>query len=446
MSAEKLISRLIKKSGLQNAETPPDAEQWCRFKNSLHDLVTEFRERQAIAENALAVSTAEMERLYEELRLKSESQFKDDRIFLTTIVESLPAAFYCKDVKNEFRYVLWNQSATRIFGITSTNVLGRSDEDLYGKDEAAHRRALDLKASLQDGIFSTPDEEIIRDERIFYIRTHRVLVRGVDGCPRFLLGLSEDITTERQARESVIQSAKLASLGEMAGGIAHEINNPLSIILGKADILATLLEDEINDRPQLISIAKSIMDTADRIDVIVQGMRTFSRRSDDDSMVEEVVQDVIKSTMDLCSARFRNHDVDLKIDVPEEPIYVACRRVQIGQVLMNLLGNALDAVENLDDKWVEIHLKIDESRDNVILVVENSGERIPNHVRLKMFEPFFTTKDVGKGTGLGLSISRNIIGGHGGIIKYDETCDHPKFIISLPASRSMKLPEQKAVG
>lgn len=426
---DRLFQRLLAKAGASQ-ESAPSVEQWKKIQTLMLTALRETRERQEIAENSLAVNSEEMERLYEELKSRAEIQLEDQSIFLTSIVEALPAAVYCKLIADDFRYALWNRTAAAIFGITAADALGKTDSDLFGADLAREIRRLDLEVCGRDGVVSTPEEVVTRPTRSFVIRTHRVVVRGHDGNPRLLLGVAEDITAERRARETAIHSAKLASLGEMAAGIAHEINNPLGIIHGTATIITRLLERPPIDLAKLHQLANSVVDTSERIEAIVKGLRSLSRAGDNDAMRPECLQDVISGVEGLCAERFKSVGIDLRTEAPAHKVMIVCRQVQIGQILLNLLGNAYDAVKDLHEKWIVI--SIAERTDSIGLSVTDSGNGIPEAVRARIMQPFFTTKEVGKGTGLGLSISSTLAADHGATLVYDSECEHTRFTVNFP--------------
>ena len=233
-----------------------------------------------------------------------------------------------------------------------------------------------------------------------------------------------------EAHQQMISSSKFAALGEMAAGVAHEINNPLAVIQMRARQMQRLLNTEDLKLDLVKDYAKAIGAMTDKIAIIVKGLQTFSRNADKDPFEPVSLKETINDTLALCNEKFRHHNVDLKIDPILENICVLGRKTQISQVLLNLLNNAHDAVESLSEKWVRVCFV--ESPDEIQIKVVDSGTGIPPAIQEKIMQPFFSTKEVGKGTGLGLSISNSIIAEHGGSISIDQFAAHTTFTVTLP--------------
>ncbi len=184
------------------------------------------------------------------------------------------------------------------------------------------------------------------------------------------------------------------------------------------------------DDPQVAASLESIDRTVQRIVRIVKGLRAFSRNGESEPITPVEIQGVVEDTLAMCGERFKMQGVALEMR-GLTPGLVACgRSAQLGQVLLNLLSNALDALEGTDDAWVR--LEVADGFDHVEIGVVDAGPGIADDVCERMFQPFFTTKEVGHGTGLGLSISRGLIEDIGGTLTYDEASDTTRFIIRLP--------------
>lgn len=254
------------------------------------------------------------------------------------------------------------------------------------------------------------------------------------------LAVVEDVTQKRQREkqikeqeDQIIASARLASLGEMAAGIAHEINNPLTIINGHVGVLRRLLgarglagDAEVQKRVEVVE------STTQRIAKIVKGLRYYARESDLGDMEWVTVDAIIDDTLAFCSDKFRHEGVELIARLePNLKVYV--RPYQISQVLLNLLNNAADAVQAVGTRKVVVEAKA--VKDGVEISVSDSGPGVPAFLREKIMEPFFTTKEVGKGVGLGLSISEGIVRSHDGRFYIDEEAKQTRFVVWLPVKQ-----------
>ena len=239
----------------------------------------------------------------------------------------------------------------------------------------------------------------------------------------------------QESKESLIQettkrqeASRLASLGEMVSGMAHEINNPLTVIVANFHRGQRLLSQPNSKVEDFSPVIEKIGKTADRIASIIQAMRSLSRDGSKDAFQTISVEQIFKNLEVLCSQRFRMRSVDLTF--PTVQAKLECRQVQIEQILLNLLNNAFDAISEMDEKWVRVTCEIDDGQ--VIIAVTDSGKGIDFAHQQKIMQPFFTTKEPGKGTGLGLSISANLAKAHHGSLVYDSTSANTKFVLTLP--------------
>lgn len=225
------------------------------------------------------------------------------------------------------------------------------------------------------------------------------------------------------------QQAKMSTLGEMAANIAHEINNPLAIISGKTQIITNEINSGTFDLIKLNSDLNKIVKTIGRIDRIVKGIKLISRSSEADVYEFVTIERLVQETLELCNERIYFHQIDLRIK-DSLKISIECRPTQIVQVLLNLVGNSIDAVETNAVKWIEIQAV--QQGESVVISVTDSGTGVPESIQSRLAQPFFTTKEIGKGTGLGLSISKGIVENHGGNFKYDQTSLNTRFLMVLP--------------
>ncbi|MBS1983209.1 MAG: GAF domain-containing protein [Bdellovibrionales bacterium] len=251
---------------------------------------------------------------------------------------------------------------------------------------------------------------------------------------------------EQQLQEQqvlMINSAKMSTLGLMAGSIAHEINNPVAIIHSLSDEMADILTDGSDvPRNELRLLAEKIKTTAFRISKIIAGLRTFSRDGTRDPLQYTSVKQILEEAASLCGEKFKNHGVRLEIEECPSNLTIECRATQILQILLNLLGNSFDAIEDTPDRWIRV--SIQDLGGEIELRVIDSGHGISEKIEQKLFQPFFTTKTNGKGTGLGLSISLGIAKNHGGNLSVDRSSANTCFCLRLPKRYSVGAIEKHA--
>lgn len=238
-----------------------------------------------------------------------------------------------------------------------------------------------------------------------------------------------DITARKVAEAALIHTAKMASLGEMAGGIAHEINNPIAIIDGSADRILKLLKREPLDVKSIETFAQSIFETSGRVAEIVTGLRTLSRNADADPHVIIKIAELMDDVLALARERLTHHGITLTVD--SEPfLNIKGNKTQLAQVLLNLINNADDALIGTAGSWIRVDARVVDEK--IEIAVTDSGNGIPQSIHERLFIPFFTTKPPGKGTGLGLSLSRKILEQHAGELILDANCPNTRFVLKLP--------------
>ncbi len=260
-----------------------------------------------------------------------------------------------------------------------------------------------------------------------------------------LMDRLESQQKEREQLALLAQSAKMATLGEIAAGIAHEINNPVSTISLVGHIIKRLAQNGSVSNEDLSPQLDRLELCVKRIAKIVSELRSFSRDTPVDGFQSVSLKALVEETLDLCHARFAHGNIALRV-LDIDPSWSAeCRGVQISQVLLNLLSNAYDAVVGMGSAWIE--LSVADRGANYEIAVTDSGMGIPESIAANMMQPFYTTKPLGKGTGLGLSISSNIMIDHRGSLSLDRSSVHTRFVVKLPKSQSPQHQEElRAIG
>jgi PAS domain S-box-containing protein len=363
---------------------------------------------------------------------ESALSLQTERLSLATRVASIGVW----DLDLRTNLVIWDDMLFEIYGIPKTVPVPYETwarlvhPDDLPKAEASLKRAISFKT--QDYV----EFRIVRpDGSLRYCSSAQGAVLGENGSPVRVVGIGMDITERKRMEAQLEASARLSALGMMAGGVAHEINNPLSIIHASAsDLLHTMQEEGHVSQDTVSRTATRIRQTAERIAKIVKSMRRISREGSQDQFLPVPVAKIIEDALEICQARFKAHSVTLRLPVIDPSLVIPCREVQIAQILLNLLTNAFDAVSVQGaEKWVR--LAVEPRGESLVFSVVDGGPGIPPELKTRIMEPFFTTKEVGKGTGLGLSLSRSIAEEHGGKLELTAEDGHTCFSLTLPLSR-----------
>ena len=245
-----------------------------------------------------------------------------------------------------------------------------------------------------------------------------------------------DLERQRQNNQAIlVQNSKMAALGEMASNLAHEINNPLTILSGCFFHLQKIIKIVPMPLAEVDHAIARIKNVIKRMAAITSGLKSFSRMDEKDPMKEASLTSIIDDTIAFCSDGIKQAGISLKVEPIDASWVIDCRPTQISQVILNLLSNARDAIESLDEKWITVSCEVVPSsvgKRFAHIRVMDSGKGLPPELVQKIYEPFFTTKPVNKGTGLGLSISKNIIHEHQGELTLDQGCPNTCFLIRIP--------------
>lgn len=372
----------------------------------------------------MSLDVTQMRRLEEEIR-KSEEKYR-------YIFDNIPNPVFVLD-RRSLMIMDCNDSVKSVYGYDKQELLRTSFLRFFEDSEHQHY-ALEIRNN--DTLNMA--RQMTRDGRSIYVNI-RVSPSEYQGKKAYLLTTS-DITKRLMAEQQLIQASKMATLGEMATGIAHELNQPLSVIKTASEFLMRKVRKAEPIREDILkTMAEEIDSHVDRASKIIQHLREFGRKSDVKS--ERVqVNEALRNAVDIFSQQLKLREIEVVQDLKEDLPAILGDANRLEQVFINLLINARDAIEERCEKEgnrdieKRIYLKTWLQKDKVTIEVKDSGEGIPQDILRKIFEPFFTTKRVGKGTGLGLSISYGIVQDYEGTIRV-KTAENggADFILQFPA-------------
>lgn len=262
----------------------------------------------------------------------------------------------------------------------------------------------------------------------------KIVERDSHGRPTLFVGTHFDFSILDQLSKNLeneklklMQASKMATLGEMAAGVAHEINNPLAIISNSNELLRRDPERE----GRIIETTTTIKGSVERIAKIVKGLRKFCRDGREFDKKNHSLKTIILDSLDISSLNSKGTKVRLiKEKLFDQEVY--CDELEVEQILINLFNNALFGALETQDPWIEVSME--SSKDLIKVMVRDSGLGISEEIVENLFNPFFTTKPINEGTGLGLSISKGIAEEHKGSLNYQLIDGHTAFVLSLPIS------------
>ena len=373
------------------------------------------------------------------LKQSEENKEKDVKIkesegFFNMTVDYIPGVFYAKDLEGKFLGV--NQKFLNLFDKKLNNVISKSNFELFPKDLADE--------------FSKNDKQVAQSKEV---RVYEEISVGGDGLERFYDsykfpyineeghvyatgGISFDVTDKKILERKLAHRSRLESLGEMSAGVAHEINNPMTIINMNLKVIKKIMNGKL-DKDMVFKAVQEGEDAIARCSKIITGLKTFSRKSvgnkEDYSFTT-----IIENAIELVEVARKM--TNIKIEFNKSPdSTINCRKVEIEQVLINLLQNALYIGEReVNDADRVIKLEMKRKSHTTMIRISDPGNGIDKAVQQKLFDPFFTTKAVGVGTGLGLSISKGIISSHGGDLYYELFEGKTSFVIEIPSVKKVE--------
>jgi len=235
----------------------------------------------------------------------------------------------------------------------------------------------------------------------------------------------------KETQNQLLQSEKMSAVGQLSAGVAHEVKNPLAIILLSVAALESQLKDVNEESKRHL---KMISNAADRANKVIVQLLNFSRYTEV-TMRKESLHPILENVISLIKTSVKNKVVEFQKDFINRDLFVNVDKILIEQAFFNLIANAIDSMEDQGKIIIRTNLieLIDKKRKEAVIVIEDSGSGIPEDVRTRIFEPFFTTKEQGKGTGLGLSMVYTILDRHNGRISFEsEMGKGTKFFVGLP--------------
>ena len=363
-------------------------------------------------------------------RERAEAAIRASEAHYRRLVETSPYTVWALDV--EGRLTELNRAGEELLGRRAGELLGHPFHELFAPEdllpaETEFRRILEGEAETVE-----VDLRVLRpsgEKRDIHLAARAI---HSEGTLEGIHGIARDVTEERVRDEQLRRAERLASLGTLIGGVAHELNNPLTSIRGLVQLL--LDEERSSDEAELL---RTVVREAERSARIVNNLRRLTRRSRDpaESMAPVDLNDVVRHVLRVRRYPLQTHNIEVSIDLADPLPPVTADAGQLEQVLLNLMTNAEQALDTVDrDRRIVVRTKA--SRQGVTLSLYDNGPGIPPEHLDRLFDPFFTTKDPDEGTGLGLSLVHTIVTGHGGQIDVQSEVDRGTlFQVHLPVFR-----------
>ncbi len=365
-------------------------------------------------------------------RKRAEEKLREQ----ATLLDHARDAILVRDLQD--RIVFWNRSAERLFGWTAEEVVGKNVRDLlYQKDSTQFDQA--RRTLIETGEWSGELLLVSKDGNDISVDSRWTLVRNEDNEPKAVLVIDTDITEKKKMEKQFLRAQRMESIGTLAGGIAHDLNNVLSPILMSLEVLKLKYIDQ--ESQVWLTLLQA---SAERGASMVKQILSFARGSEGKRVIlqpRHLLRDVVKILKETFP-----RSIDVRFDLPSNLWTITADPTQLHQVLMNLCVNARDALPDggsitiraehstIDENYAQMDLEA-QAGDFVKITVADTGTGMDQNVIDRIFEPFFTTKEVGKGTGLGLSTALAIVKSHEGFINvYSEVGKGTAFTVYLPAS------------
>ncbi len=350
------------------------------------------------------------------------------------LLENLPQRIFYKD--RNLVYVSCSENYAKDINIRPDEIVGKTDYDFYTKELAEKYRADDKKV-IESGQTVDMEEKYIKDEKELFIHTIKTPLRNEDGAIIGILGVFLDVSEKVSLQMEAVRVRHLVSLGELAAGVAHEINNPIMGVINCAQILS----DKCSDGSREKDVTGRIIKEGKRIANIVSRLLSYARRGEAKESAQ--IHELVSEALALTDAQLHKDGILINVNVPQQLPAIFVRYQQIQQVFLNLISNARYALNQKypgehAGKTLDISARQISINDSPYVRIDfyDRGTGIPAGILGKVMDPFFTSKPKGKGTGLGLSISHGIISGHGGKLSVESNeGEFTRITITLPVAQ-----------
>jgi PAS domain S-box-containing protein len=378
--------------------------------------------------DAMALEVAETQiRLHRDIaeRARVQQALEDSEARLHQILDNTTAVIFVKDKAGRFLFV--NRQFTQLFRIPQAEAVGKTDREILPDRIAERFRANDLLVLERNEPVEFEETVPLEGGARTYISI-KFPLRDAKGVAYAVCGIATDITERKRTAEALSQREKLAALGSLLAGVAHELNNPLSVVVARA----IMLEEE--SYPAAQAAASKIRIAAERCARIVRTFLAMARQQQP-ARGPVRINDVVTAALDITAYTVRTSSIEVALDLAKDIPPIHADADQLHQVLLNLIVNAQQVLQDrAGPRRIRVSSRFDPGARVVRITVADNGPGIPEHLRARVFEPYFTTKPTGVGTGVGLAVSHGIVAAHGGTL----TLDCPEmggavFIITLPA-------------
>ncbi len=384
----------------------------------------------------------------EDVKMQEEKEIKDKKLFnlheqckiseekYKSLFDNNPNPIFIIDC-NTFEIIDINQRVEVEYGYTKPDLLGKSFLKLCDKNDITIANGL-KSLSKNKSILLTKKKHYKKNKSHIFVNIKVFFAEY--GHHDALIASATDITENIEKETQLIQAGKMATLGTMAAGMAHEINQPLNVIQICSDLIIKMIKKghTISDE-DLETMANDIIDNVARAADVIKHVRDFARQSER-NLKKLSINDPVNDVFKVLGHQLTIHQIKVELNLDPDIPEIMAEHNRLEQVFINLVTNAIDSMdekaEKIKDQNIEKLLKIESytEKDQVVVTVSDTGLGMSDEVKNKLFEPFFTTKAIGKGTGLGTSISYGIINDYGGTVDIESQENKgAKFIIKFPS-------------